>query len=342
MTRPAWSGRTPPPFPLPARGEGEGALGKVAAQAGRGGGHADGDMPALQNDNGLRGVGVDSGDWGLLYCAGRSGPWWPSGAADASHLLPRGGRGESGADAVGRRPEVRGKIEREVRVNERIRAREVRLIDEKGAQLGIVAVSEALRIARERNLDLIEVAPNAQPPVCRIMDFGKHKYEQGRRERESRKKTKAGEVRLLRLKPQIGRHDLDIKVRKLRELLEEGNKVRISVRFRGREMSRPEMGTGLMEIITRELSDIAMAEGSVRQENRIMTLMLAPKPGSRPPKAPKEPKGPKEPKAPREPEVKDQEEKEKVAPHAQEQVQAEPIAQPLRQSEDAEDSGEAG
>ncbi len=230
-------------------------------------------------------------------------------------------------------------------MNERIRAREVRLIDDKGAQLGIVAVSEALRIARERNLDLIEVAPNAQPPVCRIMDFGKHKYEQHKRERETRRKTKAGEVRLLRMKPQISRHDLDIKVRKLRELLGEGNKVRISLRFRGREMSRPEMGTGLMETIAQELSDAAMVEGPVRQENRMMTMMLAPKPGARPPKeprAPKEPKAPSESKAPTVPQAPVQEKKEEIAPHAQEQVQAAPVAQPRRQSEDTEDSGEAG
>jgi translation initiation factor IF-3 len=216
-------------------------------------------------------------------------------------------------------------------VNERIRAREVRLIDENGVQLGIVAVPEALRIARERNLDLIEVAPAAQPPVCRIMDHGKHKYELAKKDREGRRKSKAGEVRLLRMKPQIGRHDLDIKIRKLRELLAEGNKVRMSVRFRGREMSRPQMGTDLMNTIARELADAATVEGPVRQENRMMTMMLAPKPTAKPPKEPREPKAPKEPK-----------EKEKVAPHAQEQVQAEPIAEPLRQSEDAEDSGEAG
>jgi translation initiation factor IF-3 len=226
--------------------------------------------------------------------------------------------------------EVTGKIEREVRVNERIRAREVRLIDENGVQLGIVAVPEALRIAGERNLDLIEVAPGAQPPVCRIMDYGKHKYESAKRDREGRRKTKVGEVRLLRMKPQISRHDLDIKIRKLKELLGEGNKVRISLRFRGREMSRPEMGAGLMATIAKDLAEVAMVEGPVRRENRMMTMMLAPRPVTRPPKEPREPK----------------EKKEKVAPHAQQQVQAEPIAEPIaeprRQSEDAEDSGEAG
>jgi translation initiation factor IF-3 len=225
-----------------------------------------------------------------------------------------------------------------VRVNERIRAREVRLIDDKGAQVGIVSVTEALRIARERSLDLIEVAPNAQPPVCRIMDYGKHKYEQGKRDREARRKGKGGEVRLLRMKPQIGRHDLDIKIRKLRELLGEGNKVRISVRFRGREMSRPQMGTELMERIARELSDAATVEGPIRQENRLMMMMLAPKPGTRPPREPKPPKGPVAPREAEQP----KEDKEKVASHAQQQVEAEAVVEPVRESEDTEDSGEAG
>ena len=106
---------------------------------------------------------------------------------------------------------------------------------------------QALQIARQRDLDLIEVAPGAQPPVCRIMDFGKHKYEMQKKEREAHKKTHASEVRLIRLKPQIDAHDLGIKVKKLREMLAEGDKVRIQLRFRGREMSRPHMGTELLQ-----------------------------------------------------------------------------------------------
>jgi hypothetical protein len=140
------------------------------------------------------------------------------------------------------------------------------------------------------------------------------------------------------MKPQIGRHDLDIKIRKLRELLGEGNKVRISLRFRGREMSRPQMGTELMETIARELSDAAAVEGPIRQENRMMLMMLAPKPGARPPKPPKPPR---EPAAPKEA-APEKEDKEKVASHAQQQVQVEAVAEPPRESEDTEDSGEAG
>jgi len=234
-----------------------------------------------------------------------------------------------GASILSASAEVIRKIEREVRLNERIRAREVRLIDENGAQLGVMPTQQALQIARDRNYDLIEVAPNAQPPVCRIMDYGKHKYEQAKRERETRRKSKTSEVRLLRMKPQIGQHDLDIKIRKLRQLLDHGDKVRISLRFRGREMSRPELGRQLLDRIAGSLEDVAQVEGTVRREGRMMNMMLSPKPGARKPK-----------------ETKDKEKKsdkvtgkEKVASHGQEQIQEQ---QPLRPSQDAEDSGEAG
>jgi len=229
-------------------------------------------------------------------------------------------------------------IERELRVNEQIRAREVRLIAEDGSQLGIVPVREALRIARERELDLIEVAPGAQPPVCRIMDFGKHKYMLARRDREARRKHKPTEVRLLRMKPQIGEHDLQIKVRKLRELLEEGNKVRINLRFRGREISRPEMGERLLERITQEVSDMAQAEGVARFEGRMMNLLLAPKPGVKPPA-----------KKPVAQPVREAERKEAAAPAEEgkvevvrEDVGQEQVGEQALQAADAEDSGEAG
>ncbi len=162
-------------------------------------------------------------------------------------------------------------------MNERIRAREVRVIDENGAQLGVFPTRDAVRIARERELDLIEVAPNSQPPVCRIMDYGKHKYQQARREREQHKRSKATEVRLLRLKPQIGPHDLDIKIKKLRELLAEGNKVRIQLRFRGRELSHPELGTKLLNRIAEALVEVSQVESSPRFEGRMMNMLLTPK-----------------------------------------------------------------
>jgi translation initiation factor IF-3 len=157
------------------------------------------------------------------------------------------------------------------------------------------------------------------------MDYGKHKYELAKRERETRKKSKSSEVRLLRMKPQISTHDLDVKVRKLRELLGEGNKVRISLRFRGREMSRPDMGVKLLDRIAQALSDVALVEGAPRREGRMMNMMLAAKPGVKPPKAKKK--------------------AEKATPHAKDegekQVQEDQVAEPIK-VQDPEDSGEAG
>jgi len=217
-------------------------------------------------------------------------------------------------------------------MNERIRAREIRLIDETGAQMGIVPVRDALQIARERELDLIEVAPSADPPVCRIMDYGKHKYQQAKREREARKRQKSTEVRMMRMKCQIGDHDLQIKVRKLLQLLAEGNKVRVAVRFRGREMSRPQMGTDLLNRISKQLEDVAAAESSPRMEGRMMSVLLAPKPGAKPP-APR----PAPPEAPPEPEKVSRDTED-----AKEQVRQEPVAEQPYKDADAEDGGEAG
>ena len=228
-------------------------------------------------------------------------------------------------------------------MNERIRAREVRLIDENGAQLGIMPTREALRVAHERELDLIEVAPNAQPPVCRIMDYGKHKYQQAKREREAHRRSKSTEVRLLRLKPQIMAHDLEIKLRKLREMLAEGCKVRISLRFRGRELSHPELGTKLLERIAGELSDIAQTEAPPRFEGRMMNVLLAPKPGARPALKPKPPAPAREEPTPAPPEPAPVTvQQEKAVPDVQDQVEQRQVEQPLRQAEDTEDSGEAG
>jgi translation initiation factor IF-3 len=240
-------------------------------------------------------------------------------------------------------------IERKVRINERIRAREVRLIDENGAQLGILPFAEALQTARDRGLDLIEVAPNAQPPVCRIMDFGKHQYQLAKRDREAKKKHKATEVRLLRMKPQIGEHDLQIKVRKLRELLQEGNKVRINLRFRGRERAHPEMGTKLFDRIVSDLSDIAQTEGPARFEGRMMNLMIAPKPGARAAAAAKAGKTEKTGKtekaaAPKKERPSDQTPQTTVDAKvdAKEDGRENEIQQQAPQVKDPEDSGEAG
>jgi translation initiation factor IF-3 len=168
-------------------------------------------------------------------------------------------------------------ISKPVRVNERIRIREVRLIDEEGQQLGIVPTFQALQTARERGLDLVEVAPNAVPPVCRIMDWGKERYEQSRKERESRRNSKAITIKEIRLKPKTDDHDLDTKTRKAKEFLQDGDKVKLTVLFRGRENLHPEVGRALLDRMLDQLGQMAIIEATPRLEGRNMTAMLAPK-----------------------------------------------------------------
>ena len=168
-------------------------------------------------------------------------------------------------------------ISRPTRVNERIRIREVRLIDEAGQQLGMVPTFQALNIARERGLDLVEVAPNAVPPVCRIMDWGKERYEQSRKERESRRNSKAITIKEVRLKPKTDDHDLDTKTRKAKEFLQDGDKVKLTVLFRGRENLHPEVGRALLDRMLDQLGPHAVIESPPRLEGRNMSAMLAPK-----------------------------------------------------------------
>jgi len=167
-------------------------------------------------------------------------------------------------------------------VNERIRAREVRLIDENGTQLGVLPVAQALETARSRELDLIEVAPNATPPVCRIMDYGKYKFTQAKREKDARKRHKAAEMRPIRLRPRINDHDLQTKVRKMRDFLGGGDKVKVNLFFRSREMSHPELGRKVLDRLVKEVEDIAQVENAPRTEGRIMTMILSPKAASAP------------------------------------------------------------
>jgi len=163
-----------------------------------------------------------------------------------------------------------------VRVNERIRIREVRLIDEEGQQLGIVPTFQALQTARERGLDLVEVAPNAMPPVCRIMDWGKERYEQSRKERESRRNSKAITIKEIRLRPKTDDHDLDTKTRKAKEFLQEGDKVKLTVLFRGREMAHPDIGRGLLDQLAEQLRPHGSVESPPRMEGRTMTMFMNP------------------------------------------------------------------
>jgi translation initiation factor IF-3 len=168
-------------------------------------------------------------------------------------------------------------ISRPVRTNERIRVREVRVIDENGEQLGILPTRQALDTARERGLDLVEVAPNAIPPVCRMMDYGKYRYEQSRRDRESRKNQKTTELKEVRMKPKIDDHDLATKGRQAMRFLEDGDKVKLSVMFRGREMAHPDIGRDLLLQMADQVGSVAIVEQPPRLEGRSMTMMLSPK-----------------------------------------------------------------
>ncbi len=169
----------------------------------------------------------------------------------------------------------RGIVKR-LRINLQIRAGKVRLIGEQGEQLGVVPSSQALQIAREHELDLVEVAPTASPPVCKIIDYGKYKYEQAKKERKAKKGQKVGLLREVRLRPKIEDHDLQGKIKITRKLLGEGSKVKVRVRFRGRERVYPEMGVKVLQKLTESLKDVAMVSNWSTGEVGNMFAVLAP------------------------------------------------------------------
>ncbi len=152
----------------------------------------------------------------------------------------------------------------------------MRLIDEEGAQIGVVLIRDAQMIAEERGLDLVEVAPNAIPPVCRVMDYGKFRYEQTKKEREARKHQKQIELKEVRLKPKTDDHDLGVKSRQARKFLLSGDKVKFTVKFRGREIFHPDIGMAMLEQISEELRDIATIEQRPLMEGKALSLLLAP------------------------------------------------------------------
>jgi translation initiation factor IF-3 len=162
-------------------------------------------------------------------------------------------------------------------MNERIRIREVRLIDEEGTQLGIMATRDALDLARSKGLDLIEVSPTANPPVCKIMDYGRFKYDESKKKREAAKKAKTTEIKGIRLRPGTDDHDISFKVRDAQRFLQEGDKVQVTVIFRSREASHPEIGRAQLQRLVEGTADIAVVEQSPTLEGRRMTMLLAPK-----------------------------------------------------------------
>jgi translation initiation factor IF-3 len=162
-----------------------------------------------------------------------------------------------------------------------IRVREVRVVDENGAQLGVLPTFEALRLALERNLDLVEVAPNAVPPVCRLLDFGKFQYERQKKEREARRAQKIIEVKEIRLKPRTGEHDMDTKVRQTLNFLEEGSKVKVSVRFRGREITHPEIAREQLALFADKVGDAAVIEVQPNLEGQNLFMLMSPNPSKK-------------------------------------------------------------
>ena len=162
----------------------------------------------------------------------------------------------------------------------------MRLIGEDGSQLGVVNLPDALTAARAQELDLVEVAPNASPPVCRIMDFSRHQYEEQQRKKESRRKATQVVIKEMKFRPKIDIHDYTTKMRHVERFLAEGNKVKLTIMFRGREMAHPELGLRILERIADEVSEIAIVESAPRQDGRNMTMVLHPiTKGGRKPKA---------------------------------------------------------
>ena len=165
----------------------------------------------------------------------------------------------------------------ELMINEQIRDREIRLIGEDGEQLGIMSARDAMKLAREANLDLVKIAPTAKPPVCKIIDYGKYRYEQARREKEARKKQKTIEVKEVRLSPNIDTNDLNTKVNQARKFVSSGNKVKVAVRFRGRELAHTAVGKTILEDFAQKLSDSAVIDKPAKLEGKSMVMFLVEK-----------------------------------------------------------------
>jgi translation initiation factor IF-3 len=165
----------------------------------------------------------------------------------------------------------------EPRVNNQIVAASIRLVDQNGNMVGVVSVNEGLKLAEQANLDLVEVSPNASPPVCKILDYGKYKYEIQKKAHEARKKQKVIQIKEIKLRPTIDKHDLQIKIRNVMGFLEEGDKVRITLRFRGREMDHQELGMQVLERVQEALKDNCKIEQPPRIEGKQIVMTVAPK-----------------------------------------------------------------
>ena len=177
-------------------------------------------------------------------------------------------------------------------INEEILDKEVRLIGDEGEQLGIMSAAEALKIATERELDLVKIAPGSNPPVCKIMDYGKYRFEQTKKEKEAKKNQRVIEIKEIRMSPGIDTNDFNTKLKNGQKFLADGDRVKVSVRFRGREMAHTEIGAQLLKDFAEKCSDIANMDKAPKLEGRNMSMFLSPKPVT-PPKKPAKPKAPK-------------------------------------------------
>ena len=182
-------------------------------------------------------------------------------------------------------------------INEEITDKEVRLIDDEGAQLGIMSADEALKIATEKELDLVKIAPGSNPPVCRIMDYGKFRFEQAKKEKEAKKNQRVIEIKEIRMSPSIDTNDLNTKLKNAQKFLADGDRVKVSVRFRGREMAHTEIGEVLLKEFASKCAEVANLDKAPKLEGRSMSIFLSPKPTT-PAKKPAKPKTPKAAPAP--------------------------------------------
>ena len=174
--------------------------------------------------------------------------------------------------------EVRNISSKELQINEQIRDREIRVIDSDGSQLGIMPSKKAMELAEQKNLDLVKIAPQATPPVCKIIDYGKYRFEQSKREKEQRKNQRVVEIKEVRLSLNIDTHDFETKKNHAMRFISEGNKVKASIRFRGREMGHPELGLEIMKRFSEAMAEVANVERQPKLEGRTMMMFLAPKP----------------------------------------------------------------
>jgi translation initiation factor IF-3 len=198
-------------------------------------------------------------------------------AGPLSFLVPSG----CGGSLRTRQHNLGGPISSEPRINDRIRVPEVRLVGPEGEQVGIVPIGKALELAAEADLDLVEVAPMARPPVCKLMDYGKFKYESAQKAREARRNQALTVIKEMKLRPKIDPHDYETKKGHVERFLKQGDKVKITIMFRGREQSRPELGYRLLQKLAEDITDLGFVESSPKQDGRNMVMVVAPHRGTK-------------------------------------------------------------